>query len=151
MLQLMIGFNVDPIVRDIQEAIERERIAEQAVGWNMILFPTPAIRRMLFVGVGTAIAQQVVGIDPIQYYLMDVLEESGIQNEKSRLAVMMLLGVIKLLFIFVGGYFFDMRGRKPLFFISLSGESPPFMLSFMQTYLTLFNSRNDRGVALGCH
>ena len=101
---IIIGFNIDPIVRDIQEAIERERIAEQAVGWNMILFPTPAIRRMLFVGVGTAIAQQAVGIDPIQYYLMDVLEESGIENEKSRLAVMMLLGVIKLLFILVGGY-----------------------------------------------
>ena len=147
----MIGFNVDPIVRDIQEAIERERIAEQAVGWNMILFPTPAIRRMLFVGVGTAIAQQAVGIDPIQYYLMDVLEESGIQNEKWRLAVMMLLGVIKLLFILVGGYFFDKRGRKPLFFISLSGKSPSCILVVCSIKLTLCNSRHDRGLAPCCH
>ncbi len=111
-------------MRDIQEAIERERIAEQAIGWNMIMFPTPAIRRMLLVGVGVAIAQQAVGIDPIQYYLVDVLEESGIQNEKSRLAVLMMLGLIKLLFVVVGGHFFDKRGRKPLFFISLSGKFP---------------------------
>lgn len=112
---------MEPIVRDIQEAIERERIAEQAVGWQMIMFPTPAIRRMLLVGVVTAVSQQAVGIDAIQYYLIDVLEESGIENEKSRLGVLMMLGVIKLVFIVVGGYFFDKTGRKPLFFISLVG------------------------------
>jgi MFS family permease len=108
-------------VRDIQEAIERERIAEQAVGWQMIMFPTPAIRRMLLVGIVTAISQQAVGIDAIQYYLIDVLEQSGIENEKTRLGVLMMLGVVKLAFIVVGGYFFDKRGRKPLFFISLVG------------------------------
>lgn len=113
---------MDPIIRAIQEALERERIAEQAVGWQVIMFPTPAIRRMLIVGVGTAISQQAVGIDAIQYYLIDVLEESGIKNEKSRLAVLMMLGVIKLLFIFVGGNLLDRKGRKPIFFISLSGK-----------------------------
>ena len=101
--------------------MERERIAEQAIGWQMLLFPTPAIRRMLIVGVVTAISQQAVGIDAIQYYLIDVLEESGIENEKSRLGVLIVLGVIKLGFIVIGGYFFDKRGRKPLFFVSLIG------------------------------
>lgn len=118
----MAGFNVDPIVRDIQEAIERERMAEQNIGWNIILFPTPAIRRMLIVGVATAVSQQAVGIDAIQYYLIDILKESGIENEKSRLGVLMLLGMVKLVFIFVGGYYFDKRGRRPLFFISLIGK-----------------------------
>lgn len=114
---------MDPIVRDIQEAIERERIAEQAVGWHVIMFPTPAIRRMLIVGVVTAISQQAVGIDAIQYYLNDVLAESGIESEKARLGILMMLAIIKLVFIVVGGYFFDIRGRKPLFFISLVGRS----------------------------
>jgi Sugar (and other) transporter len=117
----IVGFNVDKIVRDIQEAIERERMAEHNVGWNVILFPTPAIRRMLIVGVATAVSQQAVGIDAIQYYLMDILEESGIENQKSRLGVLMLLGMVKLVFIFVGGYYFDKHGRRPLFFISLVG------------------------------
>jgi MFS family permease len=121
-LNFLLGFNVDLIVRDIQEAIERERIGEQAVGWQMIMFPTPAIRRMLIVGIGTAISQQAVGIDAIQYYLVDVLKESGIEKEKTRLAVLMMLGVVKLVFVVIGGYLFDMRGRKPLFFISLVGK-----------------------------
>ncbi|KAL3903184.1 MAG: hypothetical protein SGILL_010542, partial [Bacillariaceae sp.] len=115
------GFDVDPVTQDIKEAMERERIAENNIGWNMILFPTPAIRRMLIVGVGTAMAQQAVGIDAIQYYLIDVLDESGIKSEKAQLGVLMLLGLLKLLFIVVGSKLLDRRGRRPLFFVSLIG------------------------------
>jgi hypothetical protein len=115
------GFNIEPVVQDIKEALERERIAEQAIGWNVILFPTPAIKRMLMVGICTAIAQQAVGIDAIQYYLIDVLEMSGVESEKGRLGILMLLGVLKLLFIIVGGKLFDRKGRKPMFYVSLAG------------------------------
>jgi hypothetical protein len=58
--------------------VERERLAENAIGWNVILFPTPAIKRMMIVGVLTAVAQQAVGIDAIQCHLIEVLEELGI-------------------------------------------------------------------------
>jgi hypothetical protein len=108
-------------VQDIKDALERERIAEQAIGWNMILFPTPAIKRMLIVGVGAAVSQQAVGIDAVQYYLIDVLRESGIQSEKAQLGVLMLLGVLKLMFVVVGSKLLDRRGRRPLFFVSLIG------------------------------
>ena len=77
---------------------------------------------MLMVGVGSAIAQQAVGIDAIQYYLIDVLEEAGIDSERGRLAVLVLLGVLKLLFVVVGGRLFDRTGRRLLFFVSFSGE-----------------------------
>ena len=115
------GFDVEPVVKNIKEALERERIAEQAIGWNVILFPTPAIRRMLIVGILTAVSQQAVGIDAIQYYLIDVLEESGVESEKGRLGILMLLGVLKLAFVVVGGKLFDRKGRRPLFFVSLAG------------------------------
>ena len=39
-----------------------------------------------------------------------------------------MLGVLKLVFIFVGGKLFDTRGRRPLFFISLSGMSVALFL-----------------------
>lgn len=60
------GYDVWPVVADIREALEREEAAERAVGWKVIFKPTRALRRMLLVGVGTAIAQQAVGIDAIQ-------------------------------------------------------------------------------------
>ncbi|KAG7361010.1 D-xylose-proton symporter [Nitzschia inconspicua] len=115
------GFDVNPVAQDIKEALERERIAEQQIGWNVILFPTRAIKRMLIVGVGTAVAQQAVGIDAIQYYLIDVLDESGITSEKAQLGVLMLLGILKLFFIVVGSKLLDRRGRRPLLFVSLVG------------------------------
>jgi sugar porter (SP) family MFS transporter len=115
------GFDVEPVIRDINEAIERDAAAEKAIGWGILLHPTPAIRRSLLVGVGTAIAQQAVGIDAIQYYLLDVIEDSGIESQEKQSFILILLGLLKLAFIFVGGKYFDRRGRRPLFFISLLG------------------------------
>lgn len=60
------GYNVDPVLEDIKEAIERDTTAHLSVGWDFLCAPSPALRRMMLVGVGTAIAQQAVGIDAIQ-------------------------------------------------------------------------------------
>jgi predicted MFS family arabinose efflux permease len=117
-----LDFDINPVAQDIKEGLERDRIAKNAVGWKMILSPTPAIKRMLFVGIGVAVAQQAVGIDAIQYYLLDVLQESGIQSEKTQLVVLILLGGLKLLFVIVGSKLLDNRGRKKLLFISLIGK-----------------------------
>ena len=103
--------------------MERERVAQRAIGWQMIFCsPSPAIRRMLLVGVGTSIAQQFVGIDAILYYVLDVLERSGIESEKNRLGVLVLLGLLKLAFIQVSAKLFDRRGRRPLLCTSLAGK-----------------------------
>ena len=76
---------------------------------------------MMMVGVGTAVAQQAVGIDAIQYYLVDVINDSGVKTRQGQSFVLMILGGIKLVFIFIGGKFFDKSGRRSLFFISLGG------------------------------
>jgi len=54
----------------MKDAITREQAAEQAVGWSVILSPPPGFKRMMFVGIGSAIAQQIVGIDAVQYFIM---------------------------------------------------------------------------------
>ena len=122
MVYLNTDVDVNPVVQAIKDALKRERVADNAVGWKMILSPSPAIRRMLLVGVGTAIAQQLVGIDAIQYYLIDVLEKSGVESEKGRLGILTMLGLLKLSFIVVGGKLFDRQGRRPLLFTSLAGK-----------------------------
>lgn len=113
---------MDPVVDDIKESIERDATAEKEVGWNIIWHPTPAFRRMLWVGVGTAIAQQAVGIDAIQYFLIDILYQSGVQSQNSQTLVLIFLGLVKLFFVYVGGKLFDRCGRRPLFFVSLVGK-----------------------------
>lgn len=108
------------MTEEIKDAIERERIAE-LTGWKTILSPTPSIMRMLIVGVGIAVAQQAVGIDAIQYYLLDVLKESGIESEKGQLGALISLGILKLLFVVVGSKLLDNHGRRSLLFVSLLG------------------------------
>lgn len=116
---------MDPVVDDIKEAIQRDTAAEKAVGWNVIWHPTPAFRRMLLVGIGAAVAQQAVGIDAIQYFLLDILEKSGVESQKSQTLILIMLGLVKLFFVFVGGKLFDRTGRRPLFFVSLIGKFLP--------------------------
>lgn len=55
------GFNVDPVLVDIKESIERDTTARLSVGCGFLCSNFPALRRMMMVGVGTAIAQQAVG------------------------------------------------------------------------------------------
>ena len=66
---------------------------------------------MMLVGVGTAIAQQAVGIDAIQYYLIDVIERLGIPSDTNQSSIILiLLGTLKLTMIVVGGQLFDKHG-----------------------------------------
>lgn len=114
------GFDVELVVNDIKEAIEREETAEHATGWGVLFAPTPAFRRMLLVGIGTAIAQQAVGVDAIQYYMLDIIQASSLETTRQD-GILVVLGLIKLVFIVVGGKLFDRTGRRPLFFVSLLG------------------------------
>lgn len=109
------------VVEEIKESLDEERRLEKNVGWSVITSPTPAIRRMLLVGVGSAIAQQICGIDAIQYYLVKILEDVGVDNTNEQAAWLILLGCLKFSFIILAGKLFDSKGRRPLFFISLTG------------------------------
>uniref|UniRef100_A0A7S0TCP6 Hexose transporter 1 n=1 Tax=Pseudo-nitzschia delicatissima TaxID=44447 RepID=A0A7S0TCP6_9STRA len=122
------GFDVDSVEKQIVQSLERDRLAE-GVGWSMIRSPTPAIKRMLVVGIGVAVAQQAVGIDAIQYYLLDVLkdvlqeDEDGREDKASKQVIYILcvLGLLKLFFVVIGSLLLDNRGRKKLLNVSLLG------------------------------
>ena len=90
-----------------------------------MLRPTPALKRMFIVGVGTAIAQQSVGIEAIQSFLVYILDEIGVQkrNRYAQTGILVALGIIKPCVVILAGHLFDRMGRRPLFFMSLIGMS----------------------------
>eukprot|EP00571_Detonula_confervacea_P012241 CAMPEP_0172299776 /NCGR_PEP_ID=MMETSP1058-20130122/1995_1 /TAXON_ID=83371 /ORGANISM="Detonula confervacea, Strain CCMP 353" /LENGTH=620 /DNA_ID=CAMNT_0013009331 /DNA_START=218 /DNA_END=2080 /DNA_ORIENTATION=+ len=138
------GYDVGVIVHEIKDGIEKEAIAEHAIGWDVILFPTPAFKRMLLVGVGVAIAQQAVGIDAIQYFLVYILDESGIHSRSAQTAILIMLGVIKLVVIVLAGHLFDRKGRRPLFIVSLLGMS----VSLLLVSFAFVGNANSEGFAV---
>ncbi|CAB9501468.1 Facilitated trehalose transporter Tret1 [Seminavis robusta] len=114
-------FNVDLVIDDIKEALERERLAEQSVGWSVFWRPSPAISRMLLLGLLVPVAQQTAGIDAIQYYLLDVMDESGVMTKTSQKIFLIVLGLVKLVCIMISSQLLDRMGRRFTFFLSLTG------------------------------
>eukprot|EP00553_Chaetoceros_curvisetus_P001551 CAMPEP_0204628212 /NCGR_PEP_ID=MMETSP0717-20131115/15277_1 /ASSEMBLY_ACC=CAM_ASM_000666 /TAXON_ID=230516 /ORGANISM="Chaetoceros curvisetus" /LENGTH=304 /DNA_ID=CAMNT_0051644723 /DNA_START=156 /DNA_END=1073 /DNA_ORIENTATION=- len=139
------GYNVDAVVQDIRDSLEREEAAERAMGWDIIFFPSPAFRRMLLVGLGSAVAQQVVGIDAIQYFLTFIIQEAGVVGRVQQSLVLIFLGILKMSVIFVAGSFFDKSGRRPLLFISLVGMA----ISLLTMAFVFLNDGNSRSPVIG--
>ena len=127
---------VEHVVTDINESLALEQLANQRVGWRALLRPSPAIRRMLIVGIGIACIQQAVGIDSIMFYLMFVLKQSGVESELGQDWALIALGTVKLAFVFVGARNFDHSGRRPMLFLSLGGMT----LSLLVVSFTFTNT-----------
>lgn len=145
-LSLIYGqdYEVAPLVKSIRDSISNEQEAESAVGWDAILFPTPAFKRMLLVGLGTAISQQAVGIDAIQYFLVYIIRESGIKGNTAQTWILIFLGLLKLVFIVLAARMFDKYGRRPMMFISLGGCA----LALMLLSFNFYAGSNNPGFAI---
>lgn len=140
-------YNTSAVVEEIKDAIAREKEADSAVGWNALLSPSPAFKRMLLVGIGTAIAQQLVGIDAIQYFLTHIMKESGIQDRTTQSLILICLGILKLSVIVVAGKLFDSKGRRPLFIMSLIGMAISLFL-ISSTFVVDVGSQSIGMIAL---
>lgn len=114
--------DIDPIVEEIKLALEFDKEARKS-SWSDLLFRAPpSVRRMLLVGVGAGIGQQVIGVDAIQYYLNTCIAAVGIPEGSMALnAILLALMILKLICTTTGGYLFDRTGRRPLIFVSLLG------------------------------
>lgn len=132
---------VRDMVREIQTSLQREQVAEQQQRHGVVglfsLWVRPSLRRVLLIGVGTAMAQQAVGIDAIQNYLLDVIDHSAPSSSAAAAAssetltqsvILISLGMLKLVFIMVGGSLFDTMGRRPLFLASVTGMALALLL-----------------------
>ena len=120
-------YNVEALVENIKESIIKEEEAEHGTGWDVIFFPSPAFKRMLIVGLGSVISQQLVGIDAIQYYLIFIIAEAGVTDRLAQTWILIGLGVLKLSFTVVSGNILDKQGRRKMMFVSLLGKNTLYM------------------------
>lgn len=114
------GSKTAEIVDEIRISLAEEACANAKVRWRDLLFPTPAVKQMLLVGVGVATSQQLCGIDAIQYYLPFTLKHAGVTKRTEQYAIMLMIGCLKLLCIPIAGRLFDRKGlgRRPLLIAS---------------------------------
>ncbi|KAJ1291612.1 hypothetical protein BS78_02G328600 [Paspalum vaginatum] len=103
-------------------AVPKKESSEEARVWKeLILSPTPVMRRILLTGLGIHFFQQSSGIDAVVLYSPRVFKAAGITSDNQLLGTTCAVGVTKTLFILVATFLLDKAGRRPLLLSSVGG------------------------------
>ncbi|XP_028761639.1 probable polyol transporter 4 [Neltuma alba] len=123
---------VEERLAEIQQAAGLANSSKQPV-WRELLFPSPALRRMLITGFGIQCFQQISGIDATVYYSPEIFKAAGIEDNSKLLAATVAVGITKTAFIVIAIILIDKLGRKPLLYVSTIGMT----LSLLMIGITL--------------
>nr|CAB3462184.1 unnamed protein product [Digitaria exilis] len=90
--------------------------------WSEILLrPTPAVRRVMLAIVGLQVSQQACGVAAMVLYAPRVFSHVGIRSENAVLGATVLLGVVKTVAIVIPLFLADRLGRRPMLLASAGG------------------------------
>ena len=135
--------NIDQTIQEIKTANEEEKVQ----GANQLF--TKHHRKILSIAFFVAFFNQASGINFLLYYAPRILEEAGFAKNNSLLSSIS-LGLMNLVFTFVGLWLIDRIGRKTLLIIGSFGyiislsmvaygfinhSAPEFMLSFLLLFI----------------
>ncbi|MBA4021920.1 MAG: MFS transporter [Gordonia sp.] len=113
------------------EADEITRMAEEekstaTMQWT-VLRDVPWIRRVLVIGCGIAVVQQISGVNSIMYYGTQILEDSGFDKDAA-LTANIANGVISVAATFVGIWLLGKVGRRPMLMVGVAGTATALLL-----------------------
>ncbi|KAI9093419.1 hypothetical protein K1719_027433 [Acacia pycnantha] len=118
---------VEERLAEIQQAAGSANSSGQPV-WRELLFPSPALRRMLITGFGIQCFQQISGIDATVYYSPEIFKAAGVEDNSKLLAATVAVGITKTAFIAIAMILVDKLGRKPLLYISTVGMTASLLM-----------------------
>ncbi len=111
-------------LKEIQDNIAQESGIKQATFSDL---NTPWVRRIVLIGIGIAIVQQITGVNSIMYYGTQILEKSGFSTNAA-LVGNIANGVISVLATFVGIWLLGKIGRRPMLITGLIGTTTALTL-----------------------
>jgi sugar porter (SP) family MFS transporter len=128
-LRIDSGSDPDEMIRSIQESLDKEITGHD----TMALFRKPYLRLVL-IGVGVGMFNQLSGINIVNYYSTDIFREAGFSGQ-SAFTQTVLIGITNLTFTIVGMALIDRLGRKFLLYCGAAGM-PVFLGLFSWAYIT---------------
>lgn len=99
---------------------------EKLGGWQDMK-ATPWMRKLMFVGFGIAIVQQITGVNTIMYYGTQILTDAGFTSD-SALTANIANGVISVLATFVGIWLLGRVNRRPMLMTGQLGTTTALLL-----------------------
>ncbi|MGP4012381.1 sugar porter family MFS transporter [Streptomyces sp. 4N124] len=100
---------------------------QQNLGGWQDMKATPWIRKLMFVGFGIAIVQQITGVNTIMYYGTQILTDAGFAAD-SALTANIANGVISVLATFVGIWLLSRVNRRPMLMTGQIGTTAALLL-----------------------
>ncbi|MEU1519534.1 sugar porter family MFS transporter [Streptomyces sp. NPDC005811] len=94
---------------------------EKLGGWQDIK-SVPWVRKLMFVGFGIAIVQQITGVNTIMYYGTQILTDAGFASD-SALTANIANGVISVLATFLGIWLLGRVNRRPMLMVGQIGTT----------------------------
>jgi major inositol transporter-like SP family MFS transporter len=110
--------------KEIQEAVKKDVNAEKS---SLKDFATPWLKRILLIGIGVAVVNQITGVNSIMYYGTQILVESGFGTQAALIANIA-NGAISVIACCVGIYFVGKVNRRPMLIIGLAGTTTSLLL-----------------------
>lgn len=117
-------------LKEIQEVVDAEAHLEKASAKEFAV--TPWIRRLLFIGIGVGIIQQITGVNAINYYGTQILKEAGFSMQAALIANTA-NGVISVTATLVGMWLLGKLGRRTIFLVGLT------MTTITQCFIGVFS------------
>ncbi|MGB8272513.1 MAG: sugar porter family MFS transporter [Priestia megaterium] len=111
-------------LQEIESAYEQEAKMEKATFKDLT---TPWVRRVVFLGIGIAVVQQITGVNSIMYYGTEILKDAGFQTEAALIGNIG-NGVISVLATFVGIWLLGKVGLRPMLITGLVGTTTALLL-----------------------
>src|SRR5215210_1849750 len=116
---------------EVHELAEEEREAH-AGGWANLAVPW--IRRLLFIGIGLAVVQQLTGINSVMYYGTQLLEEAGF-SDSAAIILNILNGVFSISGLLVGLALMTRVNRRPMLLVGFIGTTSAHLLIGLSSLL----------------
>ncbi|KAK9165569.1 hypothetical protein Scep_000760 [Stephania cephalantha] len=126
----------------IDEVVQVSKQSHGEGVWKeLLLRPTPAVRRILIAAVGIHFFQQSSGIDTVVLYSPRIFKKAGIVNSSALLGATVAVGFVKTITILIATFLLDRIGRRPLLLASVGGMIG--CLALLATSLTVVDHHPD--------
>ncbi|CAL5093363.1 unnamed protein product [Urochloa decumbens] len=114
--------------------------APTSVWREILLRPTPAVRRVMLAIVGLQVFQQACGVAALVLYAPRVFGHAGVTSERAVLGATVLLGAVKTAAIVVPLFLADRLGRRPMLLASAGGMAASLLVLGLSMWMPASSS-----------
>ncbi|CAA7053022.1 unnamed protein product [Microthlaspi erraticum] len=124
--------------------VSRRTSHGEGVWKELLIRPTPAVRRVMIAALGIHFFQQASGIDAVVLFSPRIFKTAGLESDHQQLLATVAVGVVKTSFILVATFLLDRIGRRPLLLTSVAGMV--LSLATLATSLTVIDQMAGKKV-----